>query len=140
MNYLRKTDVRIITDVNLRQKKCYDEKRFSLAIYLCNKGLKNGYSDFWTSSVISVYSHENTTIRSVNGLYTEGRDIKIHDWFAKKEWYKEPAYFFVISPEWGHVFELTEERVLSKFGTPSECDEFNGFKIFIYDHDIALEK
>ena len=140
LNYLRKTDFRIAFSPNVRLEKCYEKDTLLLSEYLQKKGLQNGYSDFWTASIVSVYSHENTTIRSVNGLYTDGRDIKIYDWFAKKEWYKEPSYFFVISPEWGHVFELTEERVLSKFGTPSECEEFNGFKIFIYDHDIALEK
>lgn len=140
LNYLRKTDLRIAFSPKVRLEKCYKKDTLLLSEYLQKKGLKNGYSDFWTASIVSVYSHENTTIRSVNGLYTEGRDIKIHDWFAKKEWYKEPANFFVISPEWGTVFDLTEERVLYKFGTPSEYEEFNGYRIFIYDHDIALEK
>ena len=76
----------------------------------------------------------------MSGLYTDGLDVKKHDWFAKMEWYKEPANFVVISPECAQLFDLTEERILSKFGSPFEYDEFNGFKIFIYDHDIALEK
>lgn len=140
LNYLRKTDFRITFNHKVKFEKCYNKDILDLSEYLQKKGLKNGYSDFWTASIVSVYSHENITIRSVSGLYTDGLDVKKHDWFAKMEWYKEPANFVVISPECAQLFDLTEERILSKFGSPFEYDEFNGFKIFIYDHDIALEK
>lgn len=139
-NYFRKTDFRIAFNKDVREKECYKPERLELARYLEKCNLKNGYSDFWTASIISVYSKGNTTIRPVSGLYIGDDEIEKYKWFSKNSWYKEPAFFFVLSPDGSQLFNIDEKRVLSKFGTPSEYDEFQGFKIFIYDHDIALEK
>ncbi len=140
LNYLRKTDLRIAYNKDIREKECYKQERLELARYLEKRNLKNGYSDFWTASIISVYSHEKSTVRPIYGDFYSDFEIKKHQWFAKFEWFSEPCYFVVLSPDTSEMYGLKESNVLSKFGTPSECDEFNGFKIFIYDHDIALEK
>ena len=140
LNYLRKTDVRIAYNKDIREKECYKQDRLELARYLEKRNLKNGYSDFWTASIISVYSHEKSTVRPIYGDFYSDLEIKKHQWFAKFEWFSEPCYFVVLSPDTSEMYGLKESNVVSKFGTPSEYEEFNGYRIFIYDHDIALEK
>lgn len=138
LNYIRKVEYKFFIDKQLRTERCYDGKSMRLIQFLKDNNLSYGYSDFWHSSVISLFSKNDVRVRAVFSLDVNNR-ITRHNWFCKNSWYDEPANF-IISTEFADMFGLTESRIIQNYGEPEKILSFEDYKIFVYEQPITVLK
>lgn len=110
------------------------ENKFDhLSNFLEQKGLYNGFGEYWASNIVTLESENEIKIRAVipieNSLFS-------FNWLSKEEWYKEGANFFVIDSA-NNRYDDYIKATYNTFGSPSETYEHNGFTVLIWDKNIA---
>lgn len=92
--------------------------------------LENGYSTFWTSSVLSVASGGKVTVRHIR---QDEDGIHRMDYFSKTSWYDNYANFIIINPR---EEPFNKDDLISILGTPVKDIVAEGYEILVFDHDI----
>ena len=108
------------------------EKQYTeLITALEENNLKNGYSTFWTSSIMTVVTHNDITVRHIQ---QNDSNISEYAYFSKNSWYDENANFIIVNAgEAGFDEMLLNDQL----GKPINCIECGQYKILIYDYDIS---
>lgn len=94
-------------------------------------GLKNGYGGYWDSSVTTVHSNDNLSVRAI---HTTPDVVQKFDWFCKGEWYDEYADFVVVRASESDSFG---KAVRATFGEPEEIIESGMYNIYRYGYDLS---
>lgn len=94
--------------------------------------LENGYSTFWTSSVLSVASEGKVTVRHIR---QDEEGIHRMDYFSKNSWYDTYANFIIINPR---EEPLNKDILINILGDPIKDINAEGYEILVFDHDIHL--
>ena len=95
--------------------------------------LKNGYANFWDSSINTVISNERVNVRAIS----MDDKVNIFAWGCKQTWYREKANFVLIRNIELSGTGVNYDNAVKLFGTPKEVVDFENYKILIYDYDIS---
>ena len=95
--------------------------------------LKNGYANFWDSSINTVISNERVNVRAIS----MDDKVNIFAWGCKQTWYREKANFVLIRNIEFSGTGVNYDNAVKLFGTPKEVVDFENYKILIYDYDIS---
>ena len=107
-------------------------QQIELSDILKENGLENGYSTFWSSSVVTVLSEGQVSVRPVLGY---NGNLAIDNWCVKDDWYLTEAHFVVTQPN--DVSGVTTENIIGILGMPQQAIECGNYQILIYDEDIS---
>lgn len=109
---------------------------YDLIAFLKDHNLKNGYASFWNSSIITVLSGEEVTIRHIDRL---DNMFIVNRWFCKSNWYQEETDFLLINTndEGDNTFNNGVDSAIQFFGEPIEQYVLNGYIILVYDYDLS---
>lgn len=94
--------------------------------------LENGYSTFWTSSVLSVASEGKVTVRHIR---QDEEGIHEMSYFSKNSWYDEYANFIIVNPREG---ELDKDMLIGILGDPINVISAEGYDILVWNYDISF--
>ena len=95
--------------------------------------LKNGYANFWDSSINTVISNERVNVRAIS----MDDKVNIFAWGCKQTWYREKANFVLIRNIEFSGTGVNYDNAVKLFATPKEVVDFENYKILIYDYDIS---
>lgn len=116
------------------QEWAYTSEQELLGRYLQEQGLKSGYGSFFDSSAVSVPTGGAVTVRQI--ILNGESYIFPYYWFCKQEWYAQEANFIIL-PEDGENFGLTEGTVQKVVGRPSKRLTYGSYVIYVYDRDLS---
>ena len=118
----------------LPMKQLQDPSYVTLANYLIDKNLTNGFAPYWSSHVVTLASKGKV---QVSNVIANGPDIEQSRWLSKSSWYKEPANFVILNNEGLDAECLPKDLVLEVLGEPVEIVDIENYSILIYDYDIS---
>ncbi len=95
--------------------------------------LTTGYASFWNASAITVISNDEIKSRAI--VCFEEQMVP-YDWYSKKDWYNEEA-FFVITSEEDSTFGVQPNNVRKTFGLEDEIITVGDMEILVYNNGIS---
>jgi hypothetical protein len=109
-----------------------------LARFLEAQGLRYGYATFWNAGLTTVFSNSVVRVRQiqlVNGLLKPMRHLSSNRWYDSAYW-KGPSFIMLTRDE---VPVLDLARLGELTGKPARQLEFEGYQIYVFDHNIAAD-
>ncbi len=123
--------------------KAPEQNQEALNGYLKKQGLTYGFSTYWNSNIVTVFSGNEIRIRPV---YFDGLTIKQYNWTNKADWYApsrhEGATFLLVPDdilpgEMGSGFSYLSPVVLERmYGRPSRTLKFQEKTIYEWPYNI----
>ncbi len=112
-----------------------------LAAFLEERGLTEGYADFWNASHTTVAAKDQVRVRAIRGqvpVLGEPDHMEMQNWFCKTEWYRTSPHHFIVFDGSGYL-HVSEDVVTILLGAPDQILETEGYRIYVYDRDLTGE-
>jgi len=111
----------------------------SVAAVLRREGLRWGYASWWNAGVTTVLSESAVHISPVeflsSGVVSAGPVMTSHDWYRPARWKDET--FLLLSPGEADAAKLV--MLAATLGEPKRMVESGGYRVQVYDHNIAAD-
>lgn len=108
-----------------------------VAAWLDDRGLKDGYSDFWSSNIITVLTKGRVKVRALMGT----DPLAPYFWHANQNWYRvsdlRSDRVFVLRRGDGGPDDLSVHAVRARFGETKQTEKVGSYLVDIYDRDDA---
>lgn len=109
-----------------------DKPQSALAAFLKDKNLTYGYAGFWDAGFTTVESKNDVKIRQVIG--SDSKLVPMR-WFAKDDWYKQPANFLVLEPT--NFNGVSLQTAKNTFGEPTHTYQVNEYTVLVWNNDVS---
>lgn len=116
-----------------------EDPAVALVRWLDDNGLKAGFGQYWSASIVTVTSRDKITVRPVEAK--EDGLLRPKPYYTSADWYRadrrKPRNFVVYQPTEQPLDDVDENTATSTFGPPTRTADVGPYRVLIWPDDVT---
>jgi len=113
------------------------QKARALSAFLLSKNLHAGVGDYWSSSIVTVDSHDSVEVRPVD-LSTTSGTLTRYTLQSAASWYSGTTFQFFVYDTANVWHNVTAPAAEKTFGPPSRTYDVGTYRVLVYANGVHI--